>query len=352
MSLISIIYGNAYPIIISDRAISDPDILENIVIPSTGKETGSPVPVVEFRVKSTIIKDILCVAFAGLVSQIEALRSYIVDYFTHRDINKQSLLILVDDISDNFEEYSSVSVLLALGGPELEDNKLMVVCLGNWLQDHSKTNLDILATGSGASEWVKHFVENEGYSQSMGDRRTDCIFRALTACIKYISLEFGSEENLLDGWGAGFDIVYYEGGKFHRYDNVTYSFLYVREDNLDAVKIVSLNHNRYEDENVLVMNYDFYGKFKFSLIPPFGVKESLSIQGITLACKSHDVITGLFIRKLNDEIVRVALLIKEWESDEKPMFIGIKSEDSFRYAFKQEYNEAVNKGLKQFMDIQ
>jgi len=58
MTLISLIYGNSQPVI-SDHAISDINFNGKVVWPTTGKEPDTCTPVVQFRVKSLIIKNII-----------------------------------------------------------------------------------------------------------------------------------------------------------------------------------------------------------------------------------------------------------------------------------------------------
>jgi hypothetical protein len=349
MSLVSIIYGNAYPVIVSDRAISDCEFLSKVALPTTGKEPAQSTHVVEFRVKFLIIKDILCVAFAGLVIEIERMREEIVDYFLHRDVNKKNLEEFIIEIADHSP---NVSILYALGGPEFENNKVMVVCSGNWLQDHSKEKLDILACGSGAAEWIEHFVEYHNYLESSGDRSTDCKHRALIACVKFISKEImQSIGRLQEGWGGGFDIVYYENGQFHFYDEVAYAFFYVREEEQPGpIWLYSINHNRYLNGNAIVLNIYYEREPTFHIVPKFKNEIPIDADSLDIKCKSSDIISCIFIKTKDGTLSTLVVLMKEWKFDKMPMFLGAKVEGVFRFAFKGAFTEGLKESLRLFLN--
>lgn len=347
MTLISVIYGNQYPVIVSDRAISDYNVFQKVVIPTTGRQTDEPTNVVDFRVKSVIIKDILCVAFAGMEYKIHEAYDEIVDYFRHKDVNEANLREFLNDV----EFSNELSVLYALGGPEFQHNKIMVACTGVWFDDHSKEKLDVHAAGTGAHDWINHFKEYQEYLTPSGDKLTDCLHRALVAAVKYTSKEMHTVEHLLDGWGGGFDLIYYADGRFHRYDDVTYAFWYAKEATPDNVKFVAVNHNRYQEGNVIVFNIDGFQELamEVSIIPQFRGAKPLNNNDVILACKSKDVITSIFIKRLNGTMDTCAVALKEWDDEASPMFLAIDDANGLRFAFKPEYRDTIQKALKMYL---
>jgi len=348
MTLISVIYGNQYPVIVSDRAISDYDKFEKVVTPVTGRHTDEPTNVVDFRVKSVIIKDILCVAFAGIEYKIHEAHDEIVDFFRHRDVNEANLRQFLKDV----ELSDELSVLYALGGPEFKYNKIMVACAGVWFDDHSKEKLDIHAAGTGAQDWINHFKEYQEYLTPSGDKLTDCLHRALVAAVKFTSKEMHTVEHLLDGWGGGFDLIYYADGSFHRYDEVTYAFWYAKEAMPDEIKLVAVNHNRYQDGNVVVFNIDGFQALdmKVSIIPQFRGAIPLKGNEVVLACKSKDIITSIFIKRLNGTMDTLAIALKEWDENAPPMFLAINDAKGLRFVFKPAYADTIKKALKMYLN--
>lgn len=292
MTLISMINGLGFPVIVSDRAISSNGETGNVILPTTNRETFSPTPVVEFRVKTVIIKQVLCVAFAGNLVTIENLYSDIVDFFLHRPVNTENLQELINEL-----EYDrDVSLLFALGGPEFSENRVMVMHSADFIIDNSKENLDIISCGSGAVDWTKHFVHNAGYLQPTGIRSLDSKQRALLSCISFVSHEQFSTAQLRDGWGGGFDIVYYEDGRFHRYDQVTFALYVADVDRPKHLKPINIIHNSYEHGNVIVRNLMADNPL-IHYIHQFKSSEPLP-SNLTMNCASKDIVSCVFLQKI------------------------------------------------------
>lgn len=345
MSLASIIYGNGYPIIVSDRAISERGFMGKVILPSTGQESIGDTPVVDFRVKSIIIKEILCVAFVGLVIEIERMCEIIVNHFHIHEVNKETLGVFLSEMTHT----EDISVLFALGGPEFDQNKVMVACSGQWLQDHTKDKLDVFASGSGASEWIRHLLEYHNYVASVGDRLTDCKHRALLACVRYMAKELYTIEQLMDGWGGGFDIIYYHDGQFHRYDEITYVYLYARVENIDSPLIISINHNSYDNGNAIVVNIDRESNYNNCVISGFYHSAEVNSKDVAKTCKSSDVVTCVFLRGDVDEANIVVGLTKDVSESTEPIFLGRSCGDKFEYAFKPAFGKSLSNGLKSFV---
>lgn len=342
MTLISMIYGNGQPVIISDRAISDANFIGKVILPTTGKEPQTDTNVVEFRVKSLILKNILCISFAGRVSEIERVYDNLVDFYLYRDVNTETLKEFLAEINHG----DDISVLYALGGSEFKEGQVLVIYRGNWLKDNSNKNLDIIACGTGASEWITHFVEYQNYLSPSGDRSVDCKHRALLACIKYISKEMQSTEQLESGWGGGFDIIYYADGQFHRYDNVAYVFLYAKEqEDFEETMLVSINHNKYEDGNAIVLNIDRFHDHSFNIIHQFRNLQNVSRDELIMACKSSDVATCIFIKKKNGTSDALVVLMKEWDPQATPLLFAMELEGTLRFAFKETFMPIIKEAL-------
>lgn len=85
------INGYGFPIIISDRAISQSGSEQSIILPSTNNKTLIPTPVIDFNVKTIIIQDILCVGFARIVYDVKKMLAEIEDFFCHRTVGSDPL---------------------------------------------------------------------------------------------------------------------------------------------------------------------------------------------------------------------------------------------------------------------
>jgi len=345
MTLISMINGNGYPVIVSDRAISLPDSKQKVILPTTNQETYSPTPVAEFRVKTVIIKDILCIAFAGEVYSIEQVYDWIVDFFLHRPINAQTYKEMLDEIHYGNE----ISVLFALGGPEFTENRLMVAYSGEWIRDQSKEKLDIISCGTGASRWTEHFVNYAPYLERTGIRSVDCKQRALLSCISFLSHEQKTTELLQDGWGGGFDVVYYEKGQFHRYENLSYAFYYCNADSPDRLTSYSVIHNSYLQGNAIVRNLAADNP-KIHIIRQFRDQEPLGQKLLTLDCKSYEVVSCIFIYKEGKYHSDLVVFVDDTDPSAPPMLFTTIKDDKFGVQYRPIYIDKLKEAVRLFLN--
>lgn len=343
MTLISMINGYGFPVIVSDRAISAPG-KRGVVLPTTNREPFDLTPVIEFRVKTVIIKDVLCVAFAGNVAAIEKLYDDIADFFLHRTVDTENLKQLLNAL----EFDRDVSFLIALGGPEYKDNRVMVVHTADFINDNSKENLDIISCGSGAMRWTEYFVANAGYLEPTGVRSLDSKQRALLACISFVSHEQFSTAQLSDGWGGGFDIVYYEDGRFHRYDQVTYALYAVDIDNRDRLQPVNIIHNSYDHGNVIVRNLmadnpqiHFIRQFRSIGTAP---------SNLSMNCESKDIVSCVFLHKNKEYYDSLAVFVDDADPNAPPLFYTTIKDGKFGVQFRPIYIDKIKEAIRLYLN--
>ncbi|NCD69517.1 hypothetical protein [Mucilaginibacter agri] len=342
MTLISMINGHGFPVIISDRAISEAGNKKPVILPSTNKHTSQNTPVIDFNVKTIIIQDVLCVAFAGNVTGIKQLQADISDYFLYRRVNKGNLKELLGTLKYN----DDVSVLFAIGGPEFSNNQIMVVYKGNWLNDQSRENLDVLSCGSGAEAWTKHLVENSGYLDESEISVHFCKQRALLTCISFLNQERQSITNLMDGWGGGFDVVYYDKGVFHRFDQLTYAFHVVKVEQPTQIAPISLIHNSYQNGNAIVRHLTADG-YQNYLIPQFNERFPRLEEDPN--CISRDIVTC--IRLLKDGGSYCDLVVLIWDNDPQaaPYFYTTRKDNNFGVLFSDIYIKKVREAISSYL---
>jgi hypothetical protein len=340
MTLISMINGLGFPVIVSDRAISAPGTRSNVVLPTTNRQPFSDTPVIEFRVKSVIIREILCVAFAGNVSAIEKLYGDIDDFFLHRPVNVTNLRQLLDGL-----EYDrDVSFLIALGGPEFTDNRVMVVHTPDFATDDTKEDLDIISAGSGAKRWTEYFVANAGYLEPTGIRSLDSKQRALLACISFVSHEQYSTRQLEDGWGGGFDIVYYDNGRFQRYDQVTWAIYAVNVDQPERLQPLNIIHNSYGDHYAISRNL-MTDNPKIWYIPEFR-NRATPPEGLTMDCTSHDVVSAIFLHHNREMKNSIAVFVDDPDPNALPLFHTTVRDGKFGVQFRPVYIDKVKEAVR------
>jgi hypothetical protein len=347
MTMISMVNGSGYPVIVSDRAISQKNTLGKVVLPTTNRETFFPTVVVDFKVKSLIIKDVLCVAFAGLVSEIERIHDEVTDFFMHRDINQQTF----NDFLSQLQYNSDVSFLFALGGPEFDKNRVMVACTDDFMRDQSKDGLDILSFGTGREAWIDAFVKTEPYLEKIGINSIDSKLRALVACMRFMTFEQISTDILIDGWGGGFDIIYYAEGKFHRYDELAFNFLFIDKADPENIKNLALIHQNYENGNVIVRNIESKQN-QLHIIRQFRDQDPLGPDNPVMVCKSNDVVTSILIREENRTVDALIIPAFDLRENPVPLFLAFQrpGENEFKIYPSPLYVETIMKALKLYLN--
>lgn len=343
MTLISMINGFGFPILISDRAISQKGSSQSILLPSTNSKTTCPTPVIGFNVKTIIVQDILCVGFAGNLSVIESWVSEIKDYFLHRAVTMESL----ENLLETLEDSPGSSIIFAIGGPEFSGNTTAVYHAGNWISNDSKENLRILSCGSGAETFTSHFVEQAAYLDESEINAKFCQQRVLSICISFLNHERKATSLLRNGWGGGFDLVYYENGKFQRLNELTFAFYVV-----DAGKVmnpipVSLIHQSYSDGNVVVRHFTEEG-YEIYSISELGEKIPCKDQPID--CISREIISCVHLFKDAEYITDLGVLFWDINPDAEPAFYTTRKDDKFGVQFRPIYIEKIKEAIKLFLN--
>jgi len=219
----------AFPVIVSDLAITSTDESVPIVIPIINRPYHpSDFPYgrapVEFSVKTVIIKDKLVVGFIGNVSQIVKMKGDIQDYFMHREVTLETMQALFTD-TDLKEKYDRADAIFIFTYVEDEKKMVQVIKTGDWLKNEDATCEVIISGGTGRYKWEKFFLEQAKYlDNGPMVNPTNGLEKALITAMYFLSEQFESPDTLQDGWGGGFDIIYLKDDVFKRLDNVSYIF--------------------------------------------------------------------------------------------------------------------------------
>ncbi|QXV63723.1 hypothetical protein INP83_11445 [Mucilaginibacter sp. 21P] len=343
MTLVSLISGYGYPVIISDRAVSTPGQLQKVVLPTTNRETLTETPVSEFNVKSLIVQDILSVSFVGNFTILEQGHSEILDFFMHRSVTIANLTELLD--THEFVKSKDCAWLFVLGGPEFSNNQTQVIRIGNWIHYDERHNLDVHSAGSGAREWTEHLIENITKIEETHPSVTLCKQRALLICMSFIARERANTNQLMDGWGGGFDVIYYEGGRFHRIDPVAYIFWVVNIKTIDKFTVVALIDNSYVNQNVIVRNLTI-GEFKIHYIRQLNDR-SINPENFPF-CASRDAISCIHLIDDDGVIDDVVILYRNPDDTSPALYFTTFKDGKFGIQFDELYIKALKASIKSY----
>lgn len=340
MTLVSMIYSHGVPVIVTDRAISQKGNTEPVLLPTTNAYTMKPTPVVGFNVKSIIIKDILCVAFSGVVSVIEELLSEIKDYFLYREVNHLNLKQLHDSL-----DFQGCSVLFSLGG-EAMDGNILVLKVGAWAESQERVNLDVHSCGSGADTWNKYLVEHMAYVDDSELTIEYIMQYVLSSCMAFLNHERKYKEYLRDGWGGGFDLIFYTGSIFKRLDNVVYAFHKIDISQPGYPMPVSLIHNTYKENTAICRNFtaEGYGIF---VVPEFNNKLPREEENPDFTCEN--IISCIHIFNDKEHLHDLSVMFWDYNKNAEPPAYTRKLNGKYGVQFRKEYDEQIVKAYKEFL---
>lgn len=344
MTLVSVVNSHGNIVVVSDRAISDNYESNKILLPSTNDYTNQPTTIVGYNVKTILVKEILCIGFSGIVYEIELLISDIEDYFLHRPVNKDTLMEVFSELKDRY----SCSAIYVLGAQGNHKDQILVLRSGYWIIDQSRIDLEIISSGSGAADWTSEVLENfiivEG---ELFDSKFSRQF-VLQSCIKFLGNERITQEILSNGWGGGFDIIYYDDDKFKRLDNVAYAFFGVDISNINTLTPLSIIHQGYSPGNAIIKHYEKRG-FQTYVIPELGNKTVFD-DNVCSESIAYEVISCIHLFKEKEHISDIAVLF--WDNDPsnvEPTLFTTREGGIFGIKFRDIYFEKLKEAIENYL---
>ena len=261
MSIASVIIYDNFPFVITDLAFTDIHNSNSTEIPSLNLSTSNVNfegirKIDGFGLKTLIVQEILSISFVGNVYGIKKLQDDVIDFFRYREVNIDTFNEMLSECDP--DQYVNCSFLFVLGRHDVSPLSTTIVRIGNWISNicNENPNFSISSAGSGAEIWNEEYIKNEGFGFNGVKSLDKFIHKILSNCMRLLSYERRSLTTLKDGWGGGFEIVYYYNGKFHKLNNTAYAFWRLDVDKGNKLKLVSIIHNSYVTDKLIIRNID------------------------------------------------------------------------------------------------
>jgi len=200
------------------------------------------------RQKIYVVQDQLAIGFAGYESEIKPFFEDIRIFFRYREATSHHLRSFLEEYDFNGFGNSAAYILLA----EKDENGTTIqhCTIGSWINGNSLTYEEVRACGSGAEDFLAEAAES---LISSGEENVNFIHQTIalnyTLLIKILGKERLSLETIKKYWGAGFEMIYYDGNKFKKVDDITFLFW---KGTLDIVT------GKFEVSPFLILNYKYY----------------------------------------------------------------------------------------------
>jgi hypothetical protein len=278
MTLIASTSNNNFPILIGDVLITSAQRGDESKLPEYLRNIDTHFPdqdyfPVKLRQKIYVIHDKLCIGFAGDLYYIKLLLDDIQSHFSYIEPS-------IDTLNDFFKQYdldcdfdgtNFLAIFL-----DSTDNKIHYFRKGLWETTDSPAFGHTFAMGSGQKDFIEQINKGYNYDNNVGVNAAD---QAIS--LNYINLanilgyERLSLTTIQKYWGAGFEMIYFNGSKFSKMDDITYS-IWRGKYNPDTKSI--------ESSPYLFLNYRYFGEML--VLSSIDHKEQAGLHGILPINKS------------------------------------------------------------------
>jgi hypothetical protein len=264
------------PIIIGDILISS-ELKSDTAIPTFVKsvdgllDSNAAMFPADLRQKMYIINDRLCAAFAGSVYEIKLFLEDLKLYFKYHEVSQVNLNTFLDQYDKNaFKESTYIICLL-----ENTNNQTSFFYRWGEFWDGGEVPYFGLsyAAGSGKKDFLRFIAEIAPGRQKKGIQQglenTEPLKDMIGILCHFLGHERITIESIKKHWGAGFEVVFIENGKFKKFENITY--ILWNCDILENGRVGGLPYtiisNRYDGE-ILWITCREEGKTLMFAVPP------------------------------------------------------------------------------------
>jgi hypothetical protein len=289
MSLIACTLNHSYPLLVGDILFTSKQRLpQPINIPTFLKPIDDLLPPSQkafpycLRQKIYIIADNLCIALAGVHGEMETMLLAIKNHFNY----KEPTILELDDFLLSFDkkEFIESAYFILLAEKENKKTKIYTKKLGNWDYVENSILEGMYAIGTGSQDFINQLQKNASYSfsGSMSQQEKVIAINSLSL-VELLAREKFTGATLTDYWGAGFEIIYYDGLRFKKVGDLIYLIWKGKIDESNEFKCspVLLLEFTYRLNILLITCSDFLSFQRYPILPMDERKENLDLEKLS-----------------------------------------------------------------------
>jgi hypothetical protein len=265
MTMIACTINNGYPIVLSDILLSSTDRPEGFSSPTIAdnlmnylSEDRMYYPL-GLKQKISIIADNLCFAFSGFEYLA---KGFLEDLRRHFGSMPN---ILVNDVMEFLQHYGlgelkdKLSFVLVL--IEKVENGFQAIAIpgGHWSEQKTAVFDDITVLGSGAEDFLRSADRVDSNYTPRPQNARESIGTNLSLVGSILARERSQLHTFANHWGGGFELVFFNGEKFARFDDICYVYNHAGLNEfgyMDLPAAFKVTHYRYIDGFLLITDIE------------------------------------------------------------------------------------------------
>jgi hypothetical protein len=268
MTLIALTVNNiqngkqGYPVLIGDLLISshygDSNMPTPTYVNGTKEIYSNAIDTpIGLNQKLYVINDRLCVALGGRVSQMETFLKKVRVIYDTIDFDVNDVSKFADEFARE-EGKEMFAIILMASRTSQDEHDFQVRCINLFQNDMAYSSLfgTVIAGGSGANQFLKFVQTNPKFATDITN--SDAFLATNQSLMShFLGLEISSGETLRDYWGAGFEMITFNGGKFVKLQEYTVVILnapFGRGQIFEAEPICTMMIN-YQDDVMLITTF-------------------------------------------------------------------------------------------------
>lgn len=295
MTLIAVTSNFGYPIMLGDILTTSETIENEVAIPTFLGGVNHRLPDEQkflpynLRRKIYVLSDQMAVGLAGYEYEMKLFLDELKNYFKYKSLSEGNIQEFLKEFG--IETFPNCAAIILFADKLPEGVLISYHYFGIWNHLSSSVYGDVLACGSGSSLFLEQAAIE--WTTPLGPI-PDGLFRAISSNYTLLANILGQERlslaTIKKYWGAGFEMIYYDGERFQKMDDITIVLwrgtLNVKTGEYEVNPFLFLNYQYSSNGEILLINADSGSDRKaYGVLPIYMKKEDIDEE--TLPKEAH-----------------------------------------------------------------